>query len=64
MALINCPECKKEISDEALRCPHCGKTKAFNYWDGKSWPVGFRVFIGLLGLGMLLFTLYNAGVFR
>jgi len=24
MALINCPECKKEISDKAESCPHCG----------------------------------------
>lgn len=24
MALINCPECKKEISDKALSCPACG----------------------------------------
>lgn len=24
MALINCPECKKEISDTAKICPHCG----------------------------------------
>ncbi|WP_319230545.1 zinc ribbon domain-containing protein [Draconibacterium orientale] len=24
MALINCPECKKEVSDSALTCPHCG----------------------------------------
>lgn len=24
MALILCPECKKEISDKALSCPHCG----------------------------------------
>lgn len=24
MALINCPECGKEISDAALSCPHCG----------------------------------------
>jgi hypothetical protein len=24
MALINCPECKKEISDKAASCPHCG----------------------------------------
>ena len=26
MTLINCPECKKEISDEAIKCPGCGKT--------------------------------------
>ncbi|MDI6784762.1 MAG: zinc ribbon domain-containing protein, partial [bacterium] len=25
MALINCPECKKKISDMAFYCPHCGK---------------------------------------
>lgn len=24
MALINCPECNKEISDKANACPHCG----------------------------------------
>jgi|TARA_B100000929_G_scaffold209570_1_gene167045 hypothetical protein len=26
MTSINCPECKKEISDEAIKCPGCGKT--------------------------------------
>jgi DNA-directed RNA polymerase subunit RPC12/RpoP len=24
MALINCPECGKEISDQAISCPSCG----------------------------------------
>lgn len=24
MALINCPECGKEVSDKALKCPNCG----------------------------------------
>lgn len=24
MALVNCPECKTEISDTALNCPKCG----------------------------------------
>lgn len=24
MALINCPECSKEISDKVKSCPHCG----------------------------------------
>ena len=24
MASINCPECKREISDTARSCPHCG----------------------------------------
>lgn len=24
MALIDCPECEKRISDKAASCPHCG----------------------------------------
>ena len=24
MSLIKCPECEKEISDQAASCPHCG----------------------------------------
>ena len=24
MALINCPECGKEVSLTAVSCPHCG----------------------------------------
>lgn len=24
MAMINCPECNKEISDQAISCPYCG----------------------------------------
>ena len=24
MALVNCKECKKEISDKAQTCPNCG----------------------------------------
>lgn len=26
--LIYCVECGKQISDEAVACPHCGKKKA------------------------------------
>lgn len=28
MALITCPDCKKEISDSADNCPHCGRPMA------------------------------------
>ncbi len=27
MALLKCPDCKKEISDSAPACPHCGRPK-------------------------------------
>jgi len=25
MSLIECPDCKKQISDQAPACPHCGR---------------------------------------
>ena len=28
MALIQCAECSKEISDKAVNCPHCGAPKS------------------------------------
>jgi RNA polymerase subunit RPABC4/transcription elongation factor Spt4 len=28
MALINCPDCKKQVSSEAEKCPHCGRSIA------------------------------------
>ncbi len=29
MALIYCPECKKQISDKAEACPHCGLPQSY-----------------------------------
>lgn len=29
MALINCPECKNQISDKTEKCPHCGLPASF-----------------------------------
>ena len=28
MALIKCPECKNDVSDMAISCPHCGCPKS------------------------------------
>ena len=25
MALITCPDCRREISDQAIACPNCGR---------------------------------------
>lgn len=39
MAIINCPECSKEISDKAKMCPHCGYENPINiYEDGEYCP--------------------------
>ena len=31
MALINCPQCGKQVSDKALKCPHCGLDMTVSY---------------------------------
>ena len=47
MALIKCPECKKEISNSAKNCPSCG------YKISKS-GIGCFTYL-LIGLGILIF---------
>jgi len=48
MALINCPECKKEVSKTAKVCPHCGyklkKKKGCLYYIG----IAILIVIGLV----------------
>jgi hypothetical protein len=39
MPMIQCPECKKEVSDQAPVCPHCGVRLERNYW-GVGGPSG------------------------
>ncbi len=29
MALIQCPECRQQVSDQAIACPHCGYSMAY-----------------------------------
>lgn len=66
MALIKCPECGKEISNEAKACPHCGKPMP----KTKSKPLyKYGLFWIIMGL-LLFFTAmivafvvnYNKGV--
>lgn len=33
MALINCPECKRQVSNQAKSCPHCGFQIANYYYQ-------------------------------
>ena len=55
MALINCPECGKEISDKAEKCIHCGypiKNESIVKKKAVQGKVVFQTsndFIGLLG---------------
>lgn len=57
MALVNCPECQKEVSQEALKCPNCGKVlrKAKRTLMGKVFKwlfILFNIF--------MVFWLFNA----
>src|SRR2546430_934763 len=53
VALIDCPECKKRISDKAAACPDCGAPiQASRPEFGKSKTVAslLALFLGPLGL--------------
>lgn len=39
MSLIKCPECKREISDKAIACPHCGYPISNNKNISKTYTV-------------------------
>ncbi len=48
MVIINCHECKKEISDEADKCPHCGAKPK------KGMGLISSILMGTLGLFVVL----------
>lgn len=69
MALINCPDCSKEVSDQAPSCLHCGCPIANNQLPPpvdyrqfvpltptkkNNYGVGFAVYLGLIVFGSLL----------
>lgn len=43
MALVTCPECKRDISTAATACPHCGARRS---------PIG-RALIALIVIAVL-----------
>ncbi|MCR4744588.1 MAG: zinc-ribbon domain-containing protein, partial [Lachnospiraceae bacterium] len=61
MALMNCPECNKEISDMVEACPHCGypvKKKRLHKITPKTIGV---LLIGIILLGIAFFIIsYNS----
>lgn len=70
MALVNCKECGKEVSDKAASCPHCGISapglevqmqentgKFVNPANGRVEEIPGMVFIGSLMFGPLFYLL-------
>lgn len=60
MALINCTECGKEISDSAENCPHCGckTSRGKTATQGKLLLINCIFIIGGLILGLYLVLNY------
>ncbi|MCF6175496.1 MAG: zinc-ribbon domain-containing protein [Victivallaceae bacterium] len=75
MSLIDCPECQKEISEQAKSCPNCGypipvkKTKYELECERQSTRnAGINAFFGaaiglLILLGVIIFVLIAIGSF-
>ena len=61
MALIQCPECKKDISDQAKFCPNCGyRLNAMSDEDkNKIKKILFSV-IGIIAAIILIVVIYDA----
>ncbi len=57
MALKNCPECNKEVSDTASQCPHCGYKLQKSGSSGCLKGLGLLIAIPL-GLFLLLFVFF------
>ena len=55
MSLTTCPDCSREVSDEAPACPHCGRPMKAQTVEltGKEWKAGQLLGCGLMVLGMV-----------
>ena len=55
MALVECNKCEKQISDKALRCPHCGKKyKRKKQWHQRtSVTLCFATVFIIIGFGFI-----------
>ena len=63
MALIKCSECRKDVSEKAQSCPHCGapvtvKPKSFRLAESEGKGGCVSSFIKLIGLGLLCLFIY------
>lgn len=59
MALVLCPECKREISSEAGTCPRCGYPITSS--RSRFWAKLFWFLFGLFNVFMLLYALLTVG---
>ena len=53
MALIKCRDCKREVSDLAVRCPGCGREFRDETVSGVIAKVLFHLFNGVMAVGLV-----------
>jgi hypothetical protein len=53
MALINCPDCEAEVSDQAEACPKCARPLARTKSVRPGRIIGFVLGFGLIGLNLV-----------
>ncbi len=56
MALINCSECGKEISNKAQTCPHCGAPVVDDSWAIDIIPVAKSFIVICILFAIIIFT--------
>lgn len=61
MALINCPECQKQVSEHSINCPNCGYP--INQLENKTVVRKEGCFLQTLNLGCLIFLIMIAIIF-
>ena len=56
MAMINCPECGKEISDNAKSCPNCGYSlkKSFKKKSKKGIFISIAIIVIVAAVAVLV----------
>ncbi|EGP17898.1 hypothetical protein GME_19237 [Halomonas sp. TD01] len=63
MALMNCPECSKEISDKAENCPKCGiKINKTDFEKKYSFGMKVEIFIGIIVVISTIWALKWSGI--
>ncbi len=55
MPLLTCPDCKKEVSDQAAACPNCGRPIAVSVSPPLAILSGIAGLLGLVGYGLVLY---------
>jgi len=52
MSLEKCPDCSRDISSSARKCPHCGAVRPWRVQPGT-----LMLFVALIVLGLLVLAL-------